>query len=36
MGSEMAAVCQPYGPAALYYPQTLFFRFWYSFLFESD
>jgi hypothetical protein len=28
--------CQSYGPAALYSPETLFFRFWYSFLLEAE
>jgi hypothetical protein len=29
-------VCQPYSPAALYPPETLFFCFWYSFLLEAE
>jgi hypothetical protein len=28
--------CQPYGPAALYCPETLFFYFWYSFMLEEE
>jgi hypothetical protein len=27
--------CQPYAPAALYSPKTLFFCFWFSFLFRG-
>jgi hypothetical protein len=30
------AGCQPYAPAALYSPETLFFYFWYSFLLEAE
>jgi hypothetical protein len=28
--------CQPYTPASLYSPETLFFCFWYSFLLEAE
>jgi hypothetical protein len=28
--------CQPYAPAALYFPEALFFYFWYSFLLEAE
>jgi hypothetical protein len=28
--------CQPNAPAAIYSPETLFFRFWYSFMSEAD
>jgi hypothetical protein len=29
-------ICQPYAPAALGSPETLFFCFWYSFLLEAE
>jgi hypothetical protein len=29
-------VCQPYAPAALYYPENLFFCCWYLFLLEAE
>jgi hypothetical protein len=28
--------CQPYTPAALYSPETIFLCFWYSFLLEAE
>jgi hypothetical protein len=35
-GSEMAVSCQPHAPAPLYFPENLFFYFWYLFLLEAE